>query len=65
MQIGRNLLKVKPSLTVTAAAVHFEQLMPACDSLRLAAFRIATARRPQLQKGKDKNEEAHKLCPVR
>jgi len=45
MQVRRNLLEVEPPLTVAAAAVHFEQLMSACDSFRPAAFRIGTAGR--------------------
>jgi len=47
MQVRRNLLKVKPSPTVAAAAVHFEELLSACDGFRPAAFPIGTAGHPQ------------------
>ena len=47
MQVRRNLLKVEPSVTVAAAAVHFEQLMSACNGLRSAVFRIGTLGRPR------------------
>ena len=62
MEVRRNLLQVKPSLSVAAAAVHFEELLPACDGLRAAAFRIGTAGR--LQQQEDKDEEANSLRPA-
>jgi len=43
MQVGRNSSHVDPSPVVAAVAVHFEQMIPACDGFCTVAFRIGTA----------------------
>lgn len=53
MQVRRNLLHVEPSPAVAAGAVHFEQMTPACDGFRPAAFRVGTAGRPGQQEAED------------
>lgn len=53
MQVRRNPSHVQPSSAMAAAAVHFKQMIPACDGLCPAAFRIGTAGRPRQQKAED------------